>query len=68
MDAEPEDKKSIYTLGLHEGIMVSSYIECIRVAGGWLYVTYEDVGGNIMSSVFVPFSREFMREEGICEH
>jgi len=62
------DVKSIYTLELHEGVMISPYIECIRVAGGWIYVTYEDVRGNIISTTFVPFHNEFIVEEGCHVH
>jgi len=69
MDAEPEDKKSIYTLELHEELQLpESFTWVRRVAGGWTYSEYSEAARSIIVSVFVPFHSEFMREEGIREH
>jgi len=60
------DVKNIYTLELHEELQLpDSYLWVRRVAGGWLYMNYED---DKITSTFVPFHNEFMVEEGCHVH
>jgi len=59
--------KELYEMKLHELIPVTgtNYIECLRVAGGWVYTTYAVIGndaryaGFTPTSVFVPYNNEF---------
>ena len=59
--------KSIYDLKLHEstyavdGIHASLCVLVTRVAGGWVYNSF-DTSNNIGSSVFVPYNNEFIDE------
>jgi len=59
------DKKSIYELGLHESMQVTTDTTVMRVAGGWIYTTLAvSRGGNKvhleqMNQVFVPYHKEF---------
>jgi len=46
-------EKTIYTLKLHEHMVVNAGLLITRVAGGWIY-------GDSDSAVFVPFDNEFM--------
>lgn len=54
-------EKSIYTIGLHEKIVVSDgnlFVEALRVPGGWIYSSI-DKSSNIGCSTFVPFDNGF---------
>lgn len=63
--------KTIYDLKLHESLDVSENqrsetIICKRVAGGWIYTTFDyntHNDRNVISSVFVPFNNEFQTEQ-----
>lgn len=66
--------KTIYDLELHEGIVVvdspTQSISVARVPGGWFYTTVlviQSETGNktaSVSSVFVPFNKEFQKQSG----
>ena len=49
-------EKTIYTLGLHEGIEIGKYSFVERVAGGWIYHHTYPEGAN---ATFVPYNEEF---------
>jgi hypothetical protein len=59
-----KNEKSIYELELHETILIHSdptHLAVVRVPNGWIYSTY--VAGDNVSSVFVPYHREFKEKK-----
>ena len=60
------DEKQIYSMNLHEMIIVGEISHSLatvvlRVPGGWVYSQF-DKSHNMSSSVFVPFDNEYMKE------
>jgi hypothetical protein len=56
----------IYNLKLHDALEMKDHnAEIMRVAGGWIYTNYSQIGASSfnVSSVFVPFNNEFMGKE-----
>ena len=56
---EENDSKSIYTIGLHEGLWLPFGVFIMRVPGGWLYDCWDRNSDNFKQGTFVPFSNEF---------
>ncbi len=55
--------KSIYDLKLHETLWeMDSGVNIQRVAGGWLYSSFDENEQTIYNSVFVPYNNEFQKE------
>jgi hypothetical protein len=60
---------SIYSMKLHEVIALTptsiegtavSYFSIMRVAGGWIYQTWDTEKQDYIRETFVPFNNEFM--------
>jgi hypothetical protein len=60
---------SIYSMKLHEVIALTptsiegtavSYFSIMRVAGGWIYQTWDTEKQDFIRETFVPFNNEFM--------
>ncbi|WP_167597676.1 hypothetical protein [Leeuwenhoekiella sp. ZYFB001] len=58
--------KNLYDLELHEQTNIFSdkqrAVDCLRVPGGWVYITYTydpEINEQPVSSVFVPYNGEF---------
>ena len=60
---------SIYSMKLHEVITLTpisiegtavSYFSIMRVAGGWIYQTWDTEKQKYIRETFVPFNNEFM--------
>ena len=60
---------NIYSMKLHEVIALTptsiegtavSYFAVMRVAGGWIYQTWDTVKQDYIRGTFVPFNNEFM--------
>ena len=61
---EGNKMNKVYDMELHEKLnpeIKGSYVDIIRVPGGWIYYTQfmKADGGCVVSSVFVPFNDEF---------
>jgi len=56
------EKKTIYNLDLHENIVLTQWVDIIRVLGGCIY---EFISGNewANNSVFVLFNEEFRPDD-----
>jgi len=50
--------EEIYEMGLHDTVFLSEDMSILRVPGGWIYTFGID---DNVTSVFVPFSNEFVR-------
>lgn len=53
-------EQDIYKMKLHEEVYVHELLFIIRVAGGWIYKSGDDV---TPTSVFVPFNNEFQESK-----
>jgi hypothetical protein len=51
--------KSLYNLGLHEGLQTEFGIFIMKVPGGWLYDCWDIELDRFKTGTFVPFSNEF---------
>ena len=69
LDAITPNRTSIYSMKLHEVITVTttsiegtsfSYFLIVRVAGGWIYQTWDAEKQEYIRETFVPFNNEFM--------
>lgn len=57
---EDTSEKTIYDLGLHEGIYFKNYqIYIMRVPGGWIYYYRKSLVQPLEDGVFIPFNDEF---------
>lgn len=56
-----EQEKTIYDLELHE-ILITNYLQIVRVSGGWLYQVYSDYLEHYSKPTFVPFDNEFQQK------
>ena len=50
-------EKTIYTMKLHEEIVINDWTTILRVAGGWVYTQH--ISRNCYQSNFVPFNKEY---------
>ena len=54
--------KSIYNMKLHETITIDTFLDILRVPGGWIYFTYHENGStgilDTTTSTFVPFNNK----------
>ena len=48
------DLQDMRDMDMHEKLNLNAWLDVTRVPYGWLYITYETVGGNPTSSTFVP--------------
>ena len=44
-------------MDIHDEISIGYSMNCLRVAGGWIYINYPDEGSPTM--VFVPYDNEY---------
>ena len=47
--------EEIYKLKLHESVALNSFMDVIRVPGGWIYDYHVN---DVYSTVFVPFNND----------
>ena len=50
------DSKQLTEMKMHDKIEVSSFLDVVRVPGGWIYLTW--LNDHVTSSVFVPWDIE----------
>lgn len=55
-----EEAKTIYTLKLHESLVIDGGICVLRVAGGWIYDFWDTSSDLPKTGVFIPFHNEYM--------
>ncbi len=56
-----EKETTIYDLEFHQGLEVTEHCIVTRVAGGWIYEMYSEFHEKLYSTVFVPYSAEFLQ-------
>lgn len=52
--------QEMWDMGLHEKGIADTYHYIMRVPGGWIYTPCNESGEELLDSIFVPLSNEFL--------